>query len=112
MKSTKEVIEHHLQAIGEGIDSVLSDFDDNSCIIGQQGTYRGIDEIKAFFIAFINGLPEGFKDAFKVTKMVAEGEVGYIIVEANPWIPFGTDTFVIKDGKIKYQTFSAYMPGS
>jgi len=50
-------------------------------------------------------------DSFKITKMEIDGDVAYLTWEANPWFPFGTDTFVIKDGKINYQTFAAYTPG-
>ena len=111
MKSTQQVLDHHLQAFGEGLDSILSDYDENSCIISQQGIYRGIAPITAFFTAFVSGLPLGFMDSFKITKMEIDGDVAYLTWEANPWFPFGTDTFVIKDGKINYQTFAAYTPG-
>ncbi|MDH4091978.1 MAG: nuclear transport factor 2 family protein [Cyclobacteriaceae bacterium] len=111
MKTTQQVLDHHMQAFGEGLDSILSDFDDNSCVISQQATYRGMTEIRAFFTAFVAGLPEGFMDAFKITKMEVAGEVAYITWEANPWFPFGTDTFVVKNGKINYQTFAVYSSG-
>ena len=108
MRSTEEVLGHHLQAFGEGIDSILSDYDDNSFVISQQGTFRGTSEIRSFFEAFVSGLPEGFMEAFKVTKSEVDGEVAYITWEANPWIPLGTDTFVIKEGVISYQTLAAH----
>jgi hypothetical protein len=108
MRTTQQVIEHHLQAFGEGLESVLSDYDDNSCVINPDGSFRGMTEIKALFTAFISGLPDGFLEAFKVTKMEVDGEIGFITWEANPWFPHGTDTFVVKNGKINYQTFAAY----
>lgn len=112
MKSTQQVLDHHLQAFGEGLESILSDYGDNSVVISQQGTFRGITEIRGFFTAFVASLPEGFMDAFKVTKSEVDGDVAYITWEANPWFPLGTDTFVIKDGKIYYQTFAAYASGN
>ena len=108
MRSTQEVIDHHLQAFGEGIDSILSDYDDNSYIISQQGTFRGTKEIRSFFEAFVSGLPDGFMDSFKVNICEVDGEVGYITWEANPWFPLGTDTFVVSNDKIRHQTFAAY----
>ncbi len=108
MRTTQEVLNHHLQAFGEGLDSILSDYNDNSCVISQQGTFRGMSEIRGFFSSFVAGLPEGFLDAFKVTKMEVDKEVAYITWEALPWFPLGTDTFVVKEGKILYQTFAAY----
>ncbi|UQD57474.1 hypothetical protein [Flavobacterium sp. K5-23] len=108
MKTTQQVLDHHLQALGEGLESILSDYEDISCVISQQGTYHGMGEIKDFFTAFVGGLPDGFIDAFKVTKKEVDGEVAYITWEAKPWFPLGTDTFIIKNGKINYQTLAAY----
>jgi len=108
MRSTQEVLDHHLQAFGEGLESILSDYDDNSCVISQQGIFRGLSEIRDFFVAFVEGMPEGMMDVFKVTTTVVDGEVAYITWEALPWFPLGTDTFIIRDDKILYQTFAAH----
>ena len=108
MRSTQEVLDHHIQAFGEGIESILSDYDDNSCVISQQGTFRGLSEIRNFFVAFMEGMLEGMMDVFKVTTTVVDGEIAYITWEALPWFPLGTDTFVIRDGKIIYQTVAAH----
>ena len=108
MRSTQEVIDHHLQAFAEGLESILSDYDDNSCIMNQQGTFRGMAEIRAFFTEFVAALPEGFLDAFNVTKSEVDGEVAYLTWEALPQFPLGTDTFIVKDGKILNQTIAFY----
>jgi len=108
MRSTQEVLDHHLQAFGEGLESILSDYDDNSCVISQEGLFRGMTEIRTFFVAFIEGMPEGMMDVFKVTKTEVDGEIAYITWEALPWIPLGTDTFVIRDDKILYQTVAVH----
>ena len=108
MNTTQEVLDHHLGAFGEGLESILSDYNDNSCVISPQGTFKGMDEIRAFFTAFVGGLPEGFMDKFNITNSTVEGEIAYITWDAMPWFPLGTDTFVIRDGKILYQTFAAH----
>ena len=108
MRSTQEVLDHHLQSFGEGIDSILSDYDDQSNILSQQGSFESMEDIKAFFTAFVTELPAGFMNAFTVTNTIVHGEIAFIIWKALPWFPLGTDTFVIKNGKILYQTFSAY----
>ena len=107
MKSTQEGLDHHLQAFDEGLDSILSDYDENSTIMSPQGTFRGLDEIRDFFIAFIGALPEDFLDVFHITYSDVDGEVAFIAWEALPWFTLGTDTFIIQDGKILYQTFAA-----
>lgn len=108
MRTTQEVLEHHMGAFNEGMESILSDYDENSCVISQQGIFKGMTEIKGFFTAFVEGMPEGMMDVFKVTGQQVDGEVAYITWEALPWFPLGTDTFVIRDGKILYQTFAAH----
>ena len=111
MKSTQEVLDHHLQAFGEGLESILSDYDDNSHVISQQGGFHGSEEIRGFFTAFVASLPEGFMEKFTVTNSIVHEEVAYITWEALPWFPLGTDTFVVKNGKINYQTFAAHAAG-
>ena len=111
MKSTQEVLDHHLQAFGEGLESILSDYDENSTVLSQQGNFHGMAEITAFFTAFVQSLPEGFMAKFNLTNSTVDGEVAYITWEALPWFPLGTDTFVIRDGKILYQTFAAHAAG-
>ena len=50
--------------------------------------------------------------AFVMDNMVIENEVVYIIWYCSTPsldIPLGTDTFIIKDGKINVQTFAAVL---
>lgn len=105
--STQAVLEHHLEAFYEGIDAVMDDFSDESVIITSEATYRGLAEIRAFFTALIEGLPEGFDEAVKISRQEVVGEVAFLVWEAKPWFPFCTDTFVVRNGKIAYQTFAA-----
>ena len=111
MSSAREVLDHHLQAFGEGIDAILTDYTEDSVIISQQGVFKGLAEIRGFFTAFAEGLPEGFMEAFNVTQIEAEGDVAYMTWEAKPWFPLGTDTLVVRDGKIATQTFAGYTAG-
>lgn len=105
--STEAVLEHHLEAFYQGIDAIMEDFTDSSAVITTSATYRGLDEIRAFFSALLDGLPAGFDDAVKITRQEVVGEVALLVWEARPWFPFCTDTFVVRNGKIAYQTFAA-----
>jgi hypothetical protein len=105
--STQAVLEHHLEAFYVGIDALMDDFTDESVIITSAATYRGLAEIRAFFIALIEGLPAGFDEAVKITRQEVAGEVAFLLWEAKPWFPFCADTFVVRNGKIAYQTFAA-----
>lgn len=111
MNTTKEVLDHHLQAFGEGIDAILSDYTDSSTIITPLGTFKGLSAIREFFSNMIAGLPEGFLEALNITNNVVDGDIAYITWQSLPWMPMATDTFVIKDGKIRYQTYAAYEAG-
>ena len=106
-ESTQAVLQHHLQAFGEGIDSIMSDYTENSVLITPDATYRGLNEIRDFFTAFVAGLPAGIWDAFRMKRQEVTGDVAYIVWEALPWIALGTDTFVVREGKIAFQTYAS-----
>lgn len=106
--STQTVVERHVHAFHEGVDTVMQDFTDHSVVITPDATYRGLAEIRAFFSALIDGLPAGFSDAFQINHQAIDDEVAFLIWEAKPWFPFCTDTFVVRDGKIRYQAFAGY----
>jgi hypothetical protein len=102
-KSTQEVLMHHSQALREGIESILSDYTDDSVLIGQQGTFRGLAEIRTFFTSLPDALPEGVMEAMTLKHQEIVGEVAYVVWDALPWIPLGTDTLIVKNGKIMFQ---------
>ena len=106
--STQATLDHHLQAMGEGIDALMQDYTEDSVVITPDATLRGLAEIRAFGTAFLEALPAGFWDTFKINRTEVAGEVAYILWEAKPSFPLGTDTYVVRDGKIVYQTFAAY----
>ena len=105
---TKATLEHHLQAFEEGLDAIMSDYTEDSVVVSPDGTYRGLLEIRGFFMAFVAGLPDGFWDVFEMKRQEVVGEYAYIHWEAKPWVLLGTDTFVVKDGKFALQTFAAH----
>ena len=76
---TRAVIERHLHAARQGVDAIMEDFTDNSVLITPDATYRGLNEIRRFYTAFLDGLPKGFFDAFKMNREEVVGEVGYIL---------------------------------
>ncbi|MDP8929685.1 MAG: nuclear transport factor 2 family protein [Actinomycetota bacterium] len=107
---TDAVVDHHLRAFYQGIDPILDDYTDDSVLITNKTTYKGLAEIRSFFTDLIADLPdEGFDEAEKIHRMEIEGEVAFLVWEAKPWFDFCTDTFVVRDGKIRYQTFAAHV---
>ncbi len=104
---TKAVIDHHLEAFGDGnIDELMLDYTESSILITPERTLSNLNEITALFSKFITDVvPPGCD--FELSKKIINDDIAYLIWSAeseNYRIPFGTDTFVIKDDKIITQT--------
>ena len=108
--SPKAVLEHHLASVVQGnLDEIMADYADNSVILTPSGPLRGPTAIRAFFAAMPEILPPGFWDNFEMVRQDIEGEVAFIVWTAGPTAPLGTDTFIIRDGRIVVQTFAAHL---
>jgi ketosteroid isomerase-like protein len=105
--STEAVLQSHLRAATVGVDAIMQDYTDHSILITHDATYRGLAEIRRFFEELFKALPEGFFDALKMNRQEIAGEVAYILWERKPQISRATDTFVVRNGKILVQTFTA-----
>jgi len=106
--STESVLQNHLLAAKDGVDAILQDYTDESVLITHDATYRGLAEIRHFFAALLSGLPKGFFDLLKLNRQEIVGEVAYIVWENKPWFALATDTFVVRNGKILFQTFAGH----
>ena len=104
---TEAVLLRHLHAASVGVDAVMADYVDMSVIITSDATYRGLTEIRGFFTTLLDGAYRGFISSLKLTRQEVVGEVAFILWDAPPWFHHATDTFVIRNGKIVAQTFSA-----
>ena len=101
------LLQRHLQNASVGVDAVMQDYSDASVLITHDSTFRGLAEIRGFFASLLEGPSRGFIKALEMHRQEIVGEVAYILWEAKPWFRFATDTFVFRDGKILFQTFSA-----
>lgn len=110
--STEATLAHHLQAIYEGADAVLSDYTEQSVLFTPEGPIRGLKGIRSFYENFLNSSPQELLEAITLVRQDVDGEIAYIIWKAESYIPYATDTFVIRGGKIMTQTFAALMPSS
>jgi ketosteroid isomerase-like protein len=111
---TKSVVQNHLQAFVEqrGIDAILRDYDDEARFLGEGRTYYGKGEIRHFFEAFIASLPPNAISRFSLRTLSVEGEIAYITWSAGSDVLLGTDTFVVRNGKIVSQTFAMHAPAA
>ncbi len=96
---TKAVVEHHLEALHAGdIDRVMEDYTDESIfIINLGGVFKGAEAIRPFFEA------SGSMPGFVETASFTEGDAHYVTWTADG-ISLGSDTLVVRDGKIVLQT--------
>jgi ketosteroid isomerase-like protein len=107
---TNAVFEHHLAALGSGdVEEVLKDYTEESVLITADGTFTGLTALRGFFAAAIAGLFKPGTYDFTMDVVRVAGEVAYCVWHAScaeAEIVFGTDTFVVHDGKIATQTFA------
>jgi SnoaL-like protein len=108
--STTETLARHLAAVAEGnLDAIMSDYTDRSVVITPDGPLRGLAEIRMLFDKIITRvLPPG--SAFEMLRREIEGDVAYTVWRGeseNFNLLMGTDTFIIREGKIVCQTFAA-----
>jgi len=105
--TAQEVFDHHLQAFGQGLDALVSDYTEQSSIFLKDQTITGLEGIRAFFDAFLKGIQPGFWASFKIVRQEVDGDMAYLVWEAPPFIKLATDTLLIRNGKIHVQTFTA-----
>jgi ketosteroid isomerase-like protein len=106
---TEVVLQHHLTAARAGVEAIMQDYADDSVLVTQEVAYRGRAEIRRFFTALLDGLPAEVFDRFTLHRREVVGEWAYILWDAKPWVPLATDTFAVRDGRIRFQTFTANM---
>ncbi len=109
MALTKDVLDHHLRSFGEGdLEGILSDYAPGAVLFTPDGPLTGEDAIRPLFQAMIAefGKPGA---AFSLKQSYVEGNYAYILwtaETADNVYEIGTDTFVVRDGKIVAQSFT------
>ena len=109
MASTKEVLGHHLQCFGAGdLDGLLSDYAPGAVLFTPVGPLKGADAMRPLFQALLAefGKPGTVAD---VKQQSVEGDYAYVLwtaETADNVCEVGTDTFVVRHGKIVAQSFA------
>jgi ketosteroid isomerase-like protein len=109
MATTKDVIDHHLHCFSEGsLEGILSDYAPRAVLFTADKPLRGIDAIRPLFQAMIAEFAKPGA-AFHLQQQFVEGDYAYILWNAETAdnvYELGTDTFVVRDGKIVAQSFT------
>ena len=99
MDSAADVLERHLKALAAGdVEALIRDYAEDAVMISGPKPLRGRGAIEKMFTAIAANPPQIIEDV-----RVVEGDVAYITWH-NDRVAFGTDTFVIRNGKIVCQT--------
>jgi ketosteroid isomerase-like protein len=108
--TTETVVRNHVQAFVErkGIAAIVRDYADDAQLHTETRSYRGKDEIAEFFANFVTALPDGAIDRFALRTLRVDGDLAYITWSAGAGVPLGTDTFLVRGGKIVSQTVAVY----
>ena len=110
MTSTKDVLDRHLKCFGEfDLNGILSDYAPDAVMFTANGTLRGVDAIRPLFQALITEF-EKPGAAFSMKLQSVEGDCGYILWNAETSdnvYELGTDTFVVRQGKIVAQSYTS-----
>jgi ketosteroid isomerase-like protein len=105
---TATILTHHLQAImARDLNEVMSDYADHSVILTANGAFKGREQIRAFFTETLHLLTPDVLSSIHLNRREIDGEFAYILWSAGRMIPFATDTFCIRYGKIVMQSFAA-----
>jgi hypothetical protein len=106
---TKQVLDHHWEAFkANDLEETMKDYTEESVLITPNATYQGLDEIRNNFVSAFKAFPKD-SSTFVLDKSVVVKDVGYIIWNSKTPafnLTYGTDTFVIHEGKIVKQTFA------
>ena len=109
MASTKDVLDRHLEFFAEGdLKGILSDYAPRAVLFTPDGPLRGADAIRPFFETLIAEFGKA-DSTFRMKHQSVEGDHAYILwtaETADNVYEFGTDMFVVRDGKIVAQSFA------
>jgi hypothetical protein len=108
---TQEILNHHLSAFMEAdVDEVLKDFTEESELLTPDGALKGLNAIRSFLEEVFKMVPKG--STLETKQMIVRDNLAYITWSGESSfvsIPLGTDSFIIENDKIVYQTLAAHI---
>ena len=110
MRSTDDVLDHHLAAINQGdVDAILSDYAPAAVLLREDGAFKGVDQIRRVFETFVAEFRKPGSTSKTKQRLVA-GDYAYMYwtaETADNVYELATDTFIVREGKIVAQSFTA-----
>jgi ketosteroid isomerase-like protein len=109
--STRAILDHQMEAFGAGsADEIIKDFADDAVLIRPEAVFKGRTAIHGVYSEMFAGLFKPDTYEFEMVAEHVEGEYAYIAwraSNASSIVVMGTDTFVVRDGKIIAQSYCA-----
>ncbi len=107
----EEIINHHVAAFVENdMDELMKDYTEASELLTPQGAMKGLNAIHSFFEEVFKILPKG--TVLDVKQLLMRDNIAYGCWSAeSPFVsvPLGTDTFIVGDEKILFQSLAAHI---
>lgn len=106
-KDTLAVVKHHYDAlIARDVEAIMSDYAEDVVMLTNlaDGPVLGSAAVRETVEGAMSILtPEVVKQC-KIDKMVAYGDKAIVVFAWGTVIPFGTDTYIVQNGKIVYES--------
>jgi hypothetical protein len=103
----EEVFRHHIGSLGNNdLEELMKDYMEQSELWTPNGSIVGLEAISSFFSYAFTLFPKG-KTSLDIKKLIADEDKVYIVWTADSPVvnvPFGSDSFYIRDGKILWQS--------
>jgi predicted SnoaL-like aldol condensation-catalyzing enzyme len=107
--ATREVLTHHLNCFGKGdLDGTMADYTTESRFFTPDELLRGTKAIREFFVRLFEEFAKPGM-SFEMLRQEVDGDTAYIVWKAETadnHFELGTDTFIVRNGKIVTQTFA------
>ena len=105
--TTQEVLTHHQKSFGD-IGATMEDYAADARFFTPDGLLRGADAIREFFVRFFEEFAKPGSSRERIRQEV-DGDTAYVVWRAETAdrrFELGTDTFIVRNGKIVTQTFA------
>lgn len=110
MATTREILDHHLAAFfADDLEGVLSDYGEDIVFFTADGPLSGVDAVRPFFEPLLAEFRQP-GSSFDMKQYFVDGNHGYILWSAETpdnVYEMATDTFVVREGRIVAQSYTA-----
>ena len=114
IRTTESVVRGHLATFlaQKGVPAIVADYSAGARLHTAARVYEGPAEIAEFFTGFIGSLPRNGYERFALGSLRTDSELAFITWSIGDDVPLGTDTFIVRDGRIVAQTVALHSSAS